>query len=351
MRYIVRGIITTFAIGMLCTSSITCVAQDMYFNGSIDQAIKVARGSEKMVLIEFYAPWSHKSRWNHDVALTSKYMEGILLNNFVVVLIDVQTPEGGGLARDYGVTDYPNMVILSGYGNPQLRIDRTMEPAELATELQAFLDSKARHTSWDMRDLMRVAEGVMQGTVPSEVLDMHVERFLAPKSVIEATGGGVWPIFGNSTITYYNSASHRYMMKNLAKMRTIAGAEKVDRVLYGVYSPVVLSYIIGSQSFDSIVVSEIQGLNIAKLVPYIELSQARAELDVERFMQLIEPLISISNDNEEQFSLLMSLDFVAEHGSRELRKSAIKQLTAYSRSSFSPSKEALIEALKVRLKQ
>lgn len=331
-----------------------CCAQTLYFEGGLEQAKRVARAQNKMLLLEFHAPWSHKSRWNHEHCLTSPVVSGVLERNFVVMLVDVQSVDGGNLAGEYGVNDYPNMVVLSSYGNPVLRVDRTMEPAELAGALERISGGGSGKVNWEMRDLMSAAQAVEQGSVSAAVLERYVSAFLGDKSVIAATAAGVWPIFENSTITYYNSVSHRFLEHNIRMVRTIVGDEKADVVMAGIYLPKLITYIIGNQTVDSVVIGEIRGAGLATvdyLDSYVELAVARGAGDVGRFLEIIEPMIAGQDDNQWQFSLLMSLDFVAEHGNREQKKVALKQLNSYARSVFSPSKEELIEKLKAELKQ
>lgn len=335
----------------LCATVAFAQQSSIYYEGTFDLAISLARRMNRYVIVEFYAKWSHQSRWNNEKTLTNPSVISLLANRFVVVQADVQTDQGAALALDYQVNTYPNMVIFDPWGNAILRVDKNLEPQDFINLLeQTTSSSNVDRNSATVRQIIISAQKYGPG---EPLIEKATADYLSKLSVIEAMGSTNWELFENSLTMYYNSPSYKYLIENHPKANIIAGKSKIDNTLYNAILPKVMEQAIGSGQYDSVAIGNIEQLNIETLVPWITLAKARQASDLDTYMWQVEQMVDMGSMSDHDFSLILSLELVANspEATKTQKHRAIKIVTSAIRETISPSKSTLLDGLIGQLKR
>lgn len=322
----------------------------IYYEGTFNQALNLAKRTNRYLIVEFYAKWSHQSRWNNQKTMANPAVQAQLNNRFVVLKADVQTDQGATLALDYQVTTYPNMVIFDPWGNAVIRIDQNLEPADFI----ALLDQTTSRGNID-----RATTTVRQILISAQKYGPHdaaieeiTTAYLANLPIIEALNSTNWALMDNPLTMYYNSPCYNYLLKNRSAAAIIAGESKIENALLTAVKPTIIAQAIGSQPADSTVIAQIQALQINSITPWITLAKARQNQDLDTYMWQIEQTIDLTNISDHDFSLILSLELVANNpqASKTQKHRAIKIATAAIRATISPSQISLLDKLITRLK-
>lgn len=110
-----------------------------WFSDDFDGASAEAEAMEKPLLIDMYADWCGPCRTLGEEYFTSDEMYDVL-SNFVLLRLDVDSPEGGPFAQRYEVSAIPCVVIAEHDGTEIDRIVGTTPTiGEYVTALEEIL--------------------------------------------------------------------------------------------------------------------------------------------------------------------------------------------------------------------
>lgn len=344
-----KKMLLAICFGLYATGAVA--QQGIYYDGTFDQAMALAKRMNRYVVVEFYAKWSHQSRWNNEKTLTNPSVMSLLASRFVVVKADVQTDSGASLALDYQVNTYPNMVIFDPWGNAILRVDKNLEPQDFITLLeQTTATGNISDKSATVRQILLSAQKYGPHD-PS--IEMVTSRYLGELSVIEALGSTNLELFENSLTMYHDSPSYKYLIENIKKATTIVGKVKIDNVLYNALLPKVIEQAVGSGAYDSVAIVQIEQLAIESLAPWLALANARQTSDLDAYMWQIEQMVDMGGMSDHDFSLILSLELIANSptATKIQKNRAIKIVSSSVRETISPSKTTLLEGLIGQLKK
>ncbi|RMF09327.1 MAG: thioredoxin family protein [Candidatus Neomarinimicrobiota bacterium] len=106
----------------------------IYSGLTLDEALQAARTSHKTVLVKFHADWCHFCRAMDqntfsDAAVTEA------LQDYIVVKVNVDTPNGRVWAGSYDVAGLPTVMVLDANGNVLYRHAGYQGPRKLLASL------------------------------------------------------------------------------------------------------------------------------------------------------------------------------------------------------------------------
>lgn len=314
-----------------------------FYKGSVAQAMDEARAQGKMLLVEFYASWSHKSRWMHQSVLSKSNVN----QQFIVVSLDTSTEEGSAYAIQYEVSDYPVILVCTSSGVVIDKIDQTLEIADFEARLATAHLSTDKQSVRQLKQIFSLCESEDPQT-RIKVNDL-VKSYLVDQASATLLSQSHWDLFAVSFITYYGSASYDFLIRNVDQFFSPEDARSRIKTIV---SDVVLPYIIGSEGFDEKFISKIEGdsLSLAYYpvgLDLCRLARLREQKQVTQYISLLLHVIDYVNEDYE-YQLIMSLDFVADlldKSDRTNRATARHLLEKLKQKSFSPSKTTLIESL------
>lgn len=314
-----------------------------FYKGTVYEALDVARSEGKLLLVEFYAPWSHKSRWMHDNVLLKSGVN----QWFIVVSVDTNSEAGAALAVEYQVADYPVLLVCNAGGVVLDKIDRTLELADFEARLQTVRISTDRQSVRQLQQIFTLSDSDDPAT--KKKVNELVDRYISSQDTDVLTSASHWDLFATSSITYYGSPSYKFLAQNVDRFFSVDVAKsRIEMVV----SDALIPYVIGSLPFDEQTVSAIESDSLS-LSHYpmcrhlCVLSRLRAENNATQYVSTLASLIDkVSEDYE--YQLVMSLDFAAQtldQTDRSTRVTARRMLENLMQKSPSPAKTALIESL------
>lgn len=275
-----------------------------YFQGTVTQALEEAARKGKLLLVEFYAPWSYKSRWAHDNMMNNSE----LLSEFIIFSQETASVDGAALANAYEVYEYPNILIFNKNGNVLDRIDRTMEPEDFETRLSQVL------LATDGRSTLQLRQIYMAATKDDEQsrieLNVMVNSYLYAfyKRKLDVTT--IMDIFTSTSINYYGSEAFRFMTNNREMFDSVFVEDRTRDLLLDV----LLGFVTGTNVYDELKIKEIVDFSetfaCATMVNKMaQLAKMRHEVDAVGYVQTLDSAVDMMLP-QYQYPLILSLDFI-----------------------------------------
>lgn len=349
MHRLLRTIIATVMVVLLGSLGAEARKGVQYLDLPPYEALSKAQSANRMLLVEFYAPWNSRSSWMHDKVMADSAIGEFVNRHFVSTFIDTQSEAGAQLALDYQVFAYPTIVIFDTRGNVLDKIDVALDAEDFENRLLSVIMAADGSGGWQLRMCFSAIESgdIQQAhTYAKEYLDRH--------SVEQVINSVAWPLFSNNSITYYGSYTFSYMVKHLELMREKMGRGVVDTQLNAKLLDAMLPFAVQALEPDSVKMDGIVALsdslqlttfsrNLRDLVYYKQNQQI--DNVITQTIYLIDHL-----PESMRLQLTLGLDIVAEKGSKEQRNTASKIVTQTIVGTNAPVAYKLLENLRSRLK-
>lgn len=99
-----------------------------FFKGSWEEALAKAKKENKYVFVDFYATWCAPCKKLKRTSFKDPKVGEYYNKNFINVTIDAESREGIKIARRYGVSSYPTLIITDYNGKPRTKTTGFKKP-------------------------------------------------------------------------------------------------------------------------------------------------------------------------------------------------------------------------------
>lgn len=99
-----------------------------FFKGSWEEALIKAKEENKYVFIDFYATWCGPCKKLKHTSFKDSDVGTYFNKNFINISIDAESKEGIKIARRYGVSSYPTLIITDPTGKQKTRTTGFKKP-------------------------------------------------------------------------------------------------------------------------------------------------------------------------------------------------------------------------------
>lgn len=322
-----------------------------YWGSDPYAALAVAKRQRKLLLVEFYAEWNRRSRWMSERVLGDSTVRALVEPHFVAVRVPTETSAGADLAALYQVTGYPAILIFSSNGDVLDKIDVTLDEEDFLQRLQTILMTVQGAGTWRLRQVYAAAE-----RSDTEATDAAAAEFLGGQLPQDVASAAIWPLFENSVVVRYGSTAFNYLVSHADLFRGRIGRDKVDAVLTEALMQSMLPYVVGSVPYGADVAEGIiaaaEDLDLPSALALRSMADVAALRDAEDLALFVARLGLLLDLVPETYHLplAVSLDVVAERGTREAKNAALKIVNRVRTSLRSPANAAILESLGDRLK-
>lgn len=299
---------------LVCVGNGYAQGVDVYKEGDIYTALDYAKRQRKLLLVEFYAPWSHQSVWFNEMMNNSKEVVKALDDNFVVFQFDTKSDVGADFANRYSVNGYPLLLVFNRNGDVIYKIDKTLEPSDFVETLNTVLMQQNGSVVWKIAQLDAAIEN-QDYTKADEVFEQlykSVENDIFNRHY--------WRFFEDKTVTFFQSNSYNVLTSNQVKFET--DSVIVDNRIKNIIRELITPFLIQAQPLDSVAIKIIKDeierlkLNDEQSNLMLEMIDNRNAKNVGKYLQNCEHLLNLM-DEDMGYSIVLTLDFIANYGNKE----------------------------------
>ncbi|MDR3246115.1 MAG: thioredoxin fold domain-containing protein [Prevotellaceae bacterium] len=230
-----------FALIISLIASIPVVSQGIHFeNTSFNEGLSKAKTEKKLLFIDCYTAWCSPCKLLATKIFTQDSVGTFFNAHFVNLQIDMEKGEGVELAKRFGVTSYPTMLIISLNGEVQHKIIGYQPAKTLIDKAAEGLNEKT-----SMRNIKKVYE---QGNRKTKVVTAYIQTLIEGKEIEKAATEAnkflssipnkkkvttdLWPLYSNPQISDWGSSSFNFLIQHKAEFDKIMSKEIVDSFIY-----------------------------------------------------------------------------------------------------------------------
>lgn len=103
-----------------------------FFNGTFGDALNKAQAEKKMLFLDCFTTWCGPCKWMAAHVFTNDTVAAFFNKNFVCIASDMEKGEGLGLAKKFGVKNYPTYIWMDATGK---QIQRSVGSTDAANFL------------------------------------------------------------------------------------------------------------------------------------------------------------------------------------------------------------------------
>lgn len=328
---------------LLLVCSFFGYAQGVFvYTDDIYKALDVAKREQKLLLVEFYADWNYRSRWFNEMMSSSETVAKALDENFVLFRFDTNSKIGADYANRYSVNNYPYLLVFNRNGDVIFKIDKTLEKEDFIEILNTVLVQQNGSVVWRMSQIDAAIES-----------QDHNKADKLFEQLYETVGDKIfnrhfWRLFEDDIVTFYGSTAYNVLSKDKEKFET--DSVIVHERIATIFRELVKPFLLESQTYNDEAIKVITGelLDLKLKDPQVELMlemvKNRNNEAVLEYIINCEKLLNIM-DEDQGFGVVLSLEFVAQKGSKEQKKRAKKIVENQLHRSSIGSQTELLEQL------
>jgi thiol:disulfide interchange protein len=103
---------------------------------SLEQALEVAKNTNKMVLADMSAIWCPSCRKLDQQVFSDEDVKKQIKQSFVYARVEYDSPAGESFMQQYKVSGFPTLLVLNAEGRKLVRLPVSFEPKTFITTLQ-----------------------------------------------------------------------------------------------------------------------------------------------------------------------------------------------------------------------
>ncbi len=314
-----------------------------FYEGNAFEALSVAQRDGKLLVVEFYADWNRKSRWMHSAIEKCDGFD----SKFIFVSTDTQTTDGAALASQYGVSDYPFLVIFDAKGDAIESITKTLSREDFSAKLGEILLATDPGSMWQLQTILRSAKNPTLSDEDKARLLELTSNYLKTQDKMHLTALSHWEIFLSDMLTYYGSDCYEYLINNYRDFYDKDEAH--GRIQEIVYSVVINSII--EDKTDNVAEIIATDSTIKRIIPEVnyllELREIKQNGDIDGYISQMERTIN-KIPSKYEYQLIMTIgDFINKGAITDRKNKAAcrKMLEDLQQKNNSSAKLSLIESL------
>lgn len=342
--------LTIFLLLFTFTTTFASPAPDstIYFKGTVYEALNSAQSSGKMLIVEFYAPWSYKSGWAHKNVVGNGRVRDFLKKSYILAMVDTQSESGANLALQYQVRDYPAFVIFNQNGNVVDKIETSLDADCFIQRLGQVILENDGSSALEIKRIYNQAEAGNYAEA-----DRLAMKYFNRVGMQKAISPLFWELFSNIGVCFWGSSTFSYVIDNREKFNEVFGVNEVNRLIAKILNIEAMKYAIGTGVYTDREVETMKKLAAGvdgNVEIFVDLRGYINDNKVDEYLIVLGEVLK-KVESEQTSSLIMTLDFVAERGTKEQKRTAHTLLNRYGRSSKSLSQLKLIDILSKRLSE
>ena len=253
---IVLNLVCMFALGSFAQSMYGDAAKadvKMKYVYSFEEALKRAKEEHKLIFFNCFADWAIPCHSMNKLVFSDQEFADWMDKHFVNFFIDVTSREGRPLAEKYRIRFQAHYLVLDengqivhrivgGYQIPEFKaiLEKALNPKTSFAGMNKRYEAGERSVKFlsDYADILSVAD--QDGEVYAKIIE---ELFNKLKKK-EWSKKEYWKFFTRQ-LKSVNDEMFKYMVENKADFVKSNGAEKVDRIIAGLYFQEIYPYASG----------------------------------------------------------------------------------------------------------
>lgn len=108
---------------------------------TLEQALKVAKRSNKMVLADMSAIWCPSCRKLDKQVFSNEQVKSKIDQDFVYARVEYDSPAGERFMQDYQVTGFPTLLVISAEGEKLVQLPVSYQPEAFLVTLQKVVEA------------------------------------------------------------------------------------------------------------------------------------------------------------------------------------------------------------------
>ena len=108
---------------------------------TLDQALRLAKSSNKLVLADMSAIWCPACRQLDTQVFSDERVKTQLKQDFVYTRIEYDSPQGESFMQNYQVTGFPTLLVLNTKGEKLLQLPINYEPLPFLATLEKVVEA------------------------------------------------------------------------------------------------------------------------------------------------------------------------------------------------------------------
>jgi thiol:disulfide interchange protein len=109
---------------------------------TLEQALKVAKRDNKLVLADMSAIWCPACRKLDKQVFSDEQVKTNINQNFVYARIEYESPEGQRFMQNYQVSGFPTLLVLNGQGEKLVQLPINYAPKPFIATLEKVVQAR-----------------------------------------------------------------------------------------------------------------------------------------------------------------------------------------------------------------